>query len=232
MFTSSLYLAALVSSMVASYVTRKMGRQTSLMTGGFIFLVGALLNGFAQALWILIISRVLLGFGIGFANQSIPLYLGDLNSQSGVYAFGVVLLEVLTGRPTLDRRLFEEHHNLATWAIDYMRKGNVDDIVIIIVTVCIGVKVRTSGNPEDLPMWFALVVVIFMCTYVAGFAWSWGPLDWLMRSEIFPPDIRSVAQSINVSLNMIFTFAQAPLEITNTKKDVGNKKGNSFAHQE
>nr|GMD86938.1 protein FAR1-RELATED SEQUENCE 5-like [Ipomoea batatas] len=133
---------------------------------------------------------------------------GDLNSQSGVYAFGVVLLEVLTGRPTLDRRLVEEHYNLATWAIDYMRKGNVDDIVIIIVTVCIGVKVRTSGNPEDLPMWFALVVVIFMCTYVAGFAWSWGPLGWLMRSEIFPPDIRSVAQSINVSLNMIFTFAQ------------------------
>nr|GMD25305.1 sugar carrier protein C [Ipomoea batatas] len=29
----------------------------------------------STALWILIISRVLLGFGIGFANQSIPLYL-------------------------------------------------------------------------------------------------------------------------------------------------------------
>nr|GMD36020.1 sugar carrier protein C [Ipomoea batatas] len=88
----------------------------------------------------------------------------------------------------------------------------------IIVTVCIGVKVRTSGNPEDLPMWFALVVVIFMCTYVAGFAWSWGPLGWLMRSEIFPPDIRSVAQSINVSLNMIFTFAQVFLNMKKKAK--------------
>nr|GLL47093.1 receptor-like protein kinase FERONIA [Ipomoea trifida] len=56
-------------------------------------------------------------------------FSGDLNSQSDVYAFGVVLLEVLTGRPALDRRLVEEHHNLATWAINYMRKGNVDDIV-------------------------------------------------------------------------------------------------------
>nr|GMC64148.1 sugar transport protein 12-like [Ipomoea batatas] len=78
MFTSSLYLAALVSSMVASYVTRKLGRRISIMAGGFIFLVGALLNGFALALWMLIVGRVLLGLGIGFANQSVPLYLSEM----------------------------------------------------------------------------------------------------------------------------------------------------------
>ncbi|XP_056685359.1 sugar carrier protein C-like [Spinacia oleracea] len=40
----------------------------------------------------------------------------------------------------------------------------------------------------------------------AGFAWSWGPLGWLVPSEIFPLEVRSAAQSINVSVNMIFTF--------------------------
>jgi len=44
---------------------------------------------------------------------------------------------------------------------------------------------------------------------VAGFAYSWGPLGWLVPSEIFPLEIRSAAQSINVSVNMIFTFAIA-----------------------
>ncbi|XP_019185326.1 PREDICTED: receptor-like protein kinase FERONIA isoform X2 [Ipomoea nil] len=52
-----------------------------------------------------------------------------LTTKSDVYAFGVVLLEVVTGRPALDKRLVEEQHSLATWAIDYMRKGKVNDIV-------------------------------------------------------------------------------------------------------
>ncbi|CAL5443996.1 unnamed protein product [Camellia sinensis] len=69
MFTSSLYLAALLSSLVASTVTRKLGRKLSMLFGGVLFCAGALINGFAQAVWMLIVGRILLGFGIGFANQ-------------------------------------------------------------------------------------------------------------------------------------------------------------------
>lgn len=69
MFTSSLYLAALLSSLVASTVTRRFGRKLSMLFGGLLFLVGALINGFAQHVWMLIVGRILLGFGIGFANQ-------------------------------------------------------------------------------------------------------------------------------------------------------------------
>ncbi|KAH9748414.1 Sugar transport protein 1 [Citrus sinensis] len=78
MFTSSLYLAALLSSLVASRVTRQFGRKLSMFFGGILFLAGALLNGFAQAIWMLIVGRLLLGFGIGFANQSVPLYLSEM----------------------------------------------------------------------------------------------------------------------------------------------------------
>jgi hypothetical protein len=66
-----------------------------------------------------------------------------------------------------------------------------------------------TGNPGDLSQWYAFGLVFFICIYVAGFAWSWGPLGWLVPSEIFPLEIRSAAQSINVSVNMIFTFAIA-----------------------
>lgn len=69
LFTSSLYLAALLSSLVASTVTRKFGRKLSMLFGGVLFLAGGLINGFAKAVWMLILGRILLGFGIGFANQ-------------------------------------------------------------------------------------------------------------------------------------------------------------------
>lgn len=69
LFTSSLYLAALLSSVVASTVTRKLGRKLSMLLGGVLFCAGALINGFAQGVWMLIVGRILLGFGIGFANQ-------------------------------------------------------------------------------------------------------------------------------------------------------------------
>ncbi|XP_028085371.1 sugar transport protein 1-like isoform X2 [Camellia sinensis] len=72
LFTLSLYLAAPLSSLVASTVTRKVGRKLSMLFGDVLFCVGALVNGFAQAVWMLIVGRILLGFGIGFANQVLP----------------------------------------------------------------------------------------------------------------------------------------------------------------
>lgn len=78
-----------------------------------------------------------------------------------------------------------------------------------VVAACIGAKFGVDGNPGELPKWYAIVVVLFICIYVSGFAWSWGPLGWLVPSEIFPLEIRSAAQSINVSVNMAFTFLVA-----------------------
>jgi MFS family permease len=68
-FTSSLYLAALVASFFAATVTRVMGRKWSMFGGGLTFLVGAALNGAAENIAMLITGRILLGVGIGFANQ-------------------------------------------------------------------------------------------------------------------------------------------------------------------
>lgn len=69
LFTSSLYLAALVASFFASVVTRALGRKVSMFIGGVAFLIGAILNGIAMNIALLIIGRLLLGVGVGFANQ-------------------------------------------------------------------------------------------------------------------------------------------------------------------
>ncbi|GJV28966.1 serine/threonine/dual specificity protein kinase, catalytic domain-containing protein [Tanacetum coccineum] len=53
-------------------------------------------------------------------------YTGRLTRKSDVYAFGVVLLEVLCGRPALDESLDE---GLAVWAQDRIKQGKVSQII-------------------------------------------------------------------------------------------------------
>ncbi|KAJ8768277.1 hypothetical protein K2173_021217 [Erythroxylum novogranatense] len=77
-FTSSLYLAGLVSSLIAGPVTRVYGRRTSIVCGGISFLIGASLNAAAMNLTMLLLGRIMLGVGIGFGNQSVPVYLSEM----------------------------------------------------------------------------------------------------------------------------------------------------------
>ncbi|CAN8248091.1 unnamed protein product [Cochlearia groenlandica] len=77
-FTSSLYLAGLVSTLVASPVTRNYGRRASIVCGGISFLIGAGLNAGAVNMAMLLSGRILLGIGIGFGNQAVPLYLSEV----------------------------------------------------------------------------------------------------------------------------------------------------------
>ncbi|KAE9465037.1 hypothetical protein C3L33_03063, partial [Rhododendron williamsianum] len=77
-FTSSLYVAGLIASFFASSVTKAFGRKPSILCGGAAFLTGATLSGAAVNVFMLIFGRVLLGVGVGFANQSVPLYLSEM----------------------------------------------------------------------------------------------------------------------------------------------------------
>ncbi|KAK1440332.1 hypothetical protein QVD17_06157 [Tagetes erecta] len=355
MFTSSLYVAALVASVIASFVTKAFGRRSSMIIGGVTFCIGALFNGFAVKLWMLILGRILLGVGIGFANQSVPLYLSEvapykyrgacnvlfqLSITVGIlvanavnYGFAqikggwgwrlslggaiVPAIIFIVGSCTLadtpnsliqrgkledaKRRLLiirgvdnvdEEFNDLveateqskkieSPWlnllsrkyrpqmffavAIPFFQQltgmnvfmfytpvlfktmgfgdnasllsalitGSVNMLATIVsillvdkwgrrfwfliggaqmlicqvvITTAVAMKFGLNGNPGELHMWYAVLVVGFICIYIAGFAWSWGPLGWLVPSEIFPLEIRSAAQSVNVSVNMIFTF--------------------------
>ncbi|KAI3823649.1 hypothetical protein L1987_05089 [Smallanthus sonchifolius] len=355
MFTSSLYLAALLASCVASYITKVCGRKISMLIGGITFCVGALFNGFALAVWMLIVGRILLGIGIGFANQSVPLYLSEvapykyrgacnvlfqLSITVGIlvanavnYGFAqikggwgwrlslggaiVPAIIFIIGSLTLadtpnsliqrgklqeaKERLLkirgvdnvdEEFNDLveaseqskkikSPWFNLFKRKyrpqvffaiaipffqqltgmnvfmfyapvlfktmgfgynasllsalitGAVNMLATIVsvllvdkfgrrfwfleggaqmllcqvvITTAIAYKFGINGNPGELEKWYSFLVVIAICIYISGFAWSWGPLGWLVPSEIFPLEIRSAAQSVNVSVNMIFTF--------------------------
>ncbi|KAH7854441.1 hypothetical protein Vadar_013864 [Vaccinium darrowii] len=78
LFTSSPYVAGLIASFFASSVTQAFGRKPSILIGGAAFLVGAALGGVAFNVYMLFFGRVLVGVGVGFVSQSVPLYLSEM----------------------------------------------------------------------------------------------------------------------------------------------------------
>lgn len=78
LFTSSLYLAAMFATVVAGTVTRKYGRRPAMIFGGSIFIVGAIINAAALNIHMLIAGRILLGIGVGFGNQAVPVFLSEI----------------------------------------------------------------------------------------------------------------------------------------------------------
>lgn len=72
-----------------------------------------------------------------------------------------------------------------------------------------GILAAELGDHGGVSKVYAFLVLLLICVYVAGFGWSWGPLGWLVPSEIFPLEIRSAGQSITVAVSFIFTFIVA-----------------------
>ncbi|CAL5391098.1 unnamed protein product [Camellia sinensis] len=267
MFTSSLYLAALFASFLASTMTKKLGRKFSMLMGGCVFCCGALLNAFAIHLAMLVIGRILLGVGVGFATQSVPLFVSEMAPHRyrgtlhvcfqlfitiGILIAGLVNYftnmikgdlgwRISLGGAAVPVRMYMENHPSHGVMISHtMITGGVNVLATFIsvfgtdrwgrkplflwgggtmivfqsaVAVLIGTKFGVTGDATDLGTLYSSILVCCICIFVTAFAFSWGPLGWLVPSEIFPLEIRSSAQSIVVAVNMSFTFLVAQLFI-------------------
>ncbi|KAG6431090.1 hypothetical protein SASPL_109165 [Salvia splendens] len=53
----------------------------------------------------------------------------------------------------------------------------------VVIAVVLGIKVK--DHSLDLSHGYAIFVVILICLFVSAFAWSWGPLGWLIPTQAF-----------------------------------------------
>lgn len=77
--------------------------------------------------------------------------------------------------------------------------------LLLIGGIGMGISIITIGMSayfESLGGW----LLIPMLGYIASFALSWGPVVWVMLSEIFPNNVRSIALSIAVAAQWISNF--------------------------
>ncbi|KAK4477811.1 hypothetical protein RD792_017074 [Penstemon davidsonii] len=72
-----------------------------------------------------------------------------LTRKSDTYSFGVVLLEVLCGRPAVDPLVEEDKHSLTMWARDKISRGEVDEIV--------APSLRGKISPDSLKAFVGIV---------------------------------------------------------------------------
>lgn len=351
LFTSSLYFAGLISTFGASYVTRNKGRKASILVGAVSFFVGAILNAAAVNIAMLIIGRIMLGVGIGFGNQAVPLYLSEMSPsrirgavnqlfqlttclgilianvinyftekihpwgwrlslglatvpaalmffgglclpetpnslvEQGKLEEGRKILEKIRGTKNVDaefadlvdaseaaRAITHPFRNLllrknrpqliigalgipafqqltgmnsilfyapvifqslgfgsdtslyssimtsgmlvlaamvSMCFVDkfgrrvfFLEAGVEMIIYMIIVAVTLALK---FGQGAVLPKGIGILLVVAICLFVFAYGRSWGPLGWLVPSEIFPLETRSAGQSIVVCVNLLFT---------------------------
>ncbi|PWZ57453.1 Serine/threonine-protein kinase PBS1 [Zea mays] len=68
---------------------------------------------------------------MGTPGYCAPEYLmtGKLTVKTDIYSFGVVMLEVLTGRMARDERLPESERNLVAWALNFLRRRELDNLL-------------------------------------------------------------------------------------------------------
>lgn len=74
-----------------------------------------------------------------------------------------------------------------------------------------------------------LVPVISIMVYSAAFMFSWGPICWVLISEIFPNTIRSAAVAIAVAFQWIFNFIVSSTFVPMYNMRAGDM-GESFGH--
>ncbi|KAJ3096967.1 hypothetical protein HK100_005461 [Physocladia obscura] len=68
------------------------------------------------------------------------------------------------------------------------------------IVAIVGVTVGTSNQSAQI------VLVVFVCIYIAAFASTWGPIAWVVLNEINPLNIRAKSVSMGTASNWFWNF--------------------------
>ena len=75
--TSWVTLGALFGALFAGALADRLGRRVTILMAAFLFTIGAVLESLAPGIVILVIGRLVVGFGVGVASVAAPLYASE-----------------------------------------------------------------------------------------------------------------------------------------------------------
>ncbi|XP_077224810.1 sugar transport protein 5-like [Tasmannia lanceolata] len=143
--------------------------------------------------------------GVNIVAFYAPILFQTVGSQANAALLGAVilglvnLLSVLVSTSLVDR---------IGRRILFIQGGIQMLFCQVVETYILGSQLGDSGE-IPLDKTYSLIVLVSMCLYAAGFGWSWGPLSWIIPSEIYPMEIRAAGMSITIAMNFFTTFVLA-----------------------
>jgi SP family xylose:H+ symportor-like MFS transporter len=147
--------------------------------GGLVIIIGILLSVFQQFVGINVVLY----------------YAGDVFRSMGAGNDAALLQTIIVGVVNLSFTV------LAIFTVDRLGRKPL----MIIGALAMGVSMIALGFSFHLKH-VGLLSLIFMLSYVASFAISWGPVTWVLLSEIFPNSIKG-AMSIAVAAQWLANLA-------------------------
>ncbi|XP_077570839.1 solute carrier family 2, facilitated glucose transporter member 8 isoform X2 [Stigmatopora nigra] len=85
----------------------------------------------------------------------------------------------------------------------------ISGLVMVISTAAFGLYfhlMSRSASPEEHHANMAWLALLSMVVFISGFALGWGPIPWLVMSEIFPVKVRGFASAVCVLTNWGMAF--------------------------
>ncbi|MEV5719203.1 sugar porter family MFS transporter [Amycolatopsis mediterranei] len=76
--TASLSVGAIVGALLSSRTNEALGRRRTIMVAAGIVIVGTLAASFSPTFLLLVLSRLIIGLGIGLSSSTVPTYLSEL----------------------------------------------------------------------------------------------------------------------------------------------------------
>lgn len=147
--------------------------------GMLIIIVGVLLSGFQQ-----------------FVGINVVLYYApEIFKTMGATTDAALLQQIIVGAVNLSFTV------LAIFTVDRFGRRPLMVIGALIMSVSM-IVLGTTFYTHSVGM----ASLLCMLVYTAGFAMSWGPVCWVLLSEIFPNSIRSTVMSIAVAGQWIANF--------------------------
>ncbi|RYR76412.1 hypothetical protein Ahy_A01g000999 [Arachis hypogaea] len=68
---------AIIGGAVGEWMNDRLGRKISILGADIVLFFGTIVMAIAQAPWVFIVGRILVGFGVGIASMTFPLYISE-----------------------------------------------------------------------------------------------------------------------------------------------------------